>query len=266
MPDAATNAAPAVPDDARGPFIALLESVADDKLMLGHLNSDWTGLAPTLEEDIAFSALAQDDIAHAQAIFQLLERMTGVRADDIAFGRAPEAYRSAAICEHADDFDWAKAIARQFYVAHFEEIRLGRLARGNDAATAALARRMLAEQQIQIEHVDGWMRRLARDADARNRVQAALDALAADAATLAEPVDGEERLEAAGLYPAGSQSTDAQWRTSLQSIAGPNGYTLSLPPLDASAPGGRRGVAGPRRREILDEMCEVYRLEPGAAW
>ena len=49
MPDPATTSAPALPDDARGPFIALLESVADDKLMLGHLNSDWTGLAPTLE-------------------------------------------------------------------------------------------------------------------------------------------------------------------------------------------------------------------------
>ena len=29
---------------------------ADDKLMLGHIQSDWTGLAPILEEDIAASA------------------------------------------------------------------------------------------------------------------------------------------------------------------------------------------------------------------
>jgi ring-1,2-phenylacetyl-CoA epoxidase subunit PaaC len=266
MADAAPAPAPAISDAARGPFVALLESLADDKLLLGHLNSDWTGLAPTLEEDIAFSALAQDDIAHAQAIFQTLERITGTRADDIAFGRAPEAYRAAAICEQADDFDWAKAIARQFYVAHFEEIRLGRLARGSERTLAGLAKRMLAEQQIQIEHVDGWMRRLARDPDARNRIQAALDALAEAAATLAEPVDGEDVLEAEGLYPAGSKSNDAQWRAALASIAEPNGYTLSLPAFDPATRAGRRGTASPRRIEILDEMCEVYRVDPGAAW
>ena len=266
MPDATPTDAPAIPDAARPAYVALLESLADDKLMLGHLNSDWTGLAPTLEEDIAFSALAQDDIAHAQAIYQRLEAITGTRADDVVFGREPAAYRSAAICEHADDFDWAKAIARQLYVAHYEEIRLGRLARGSEPTTAALARRMLAEQQIQIEHVDGWMRRLARDADARNRVQAALDALAADAATLLEPVDDEQALIEAGLYPAGSRPDDEQWRASLAAIAEPNGYVLSIPAFDPAVRGGRRGVPGPRRAEILDEMCEVYRLEPGASW
>ena len=54
-----------LPENLKQPMIDLLLAVADDKLMLGHRNSDWTGLGPILEEDIAFSSLAQDDIAHA---------------------------------------------------------------------------------------------------------------------------------------------------------------------------------------------------------
>ena len=36
------------------PLTLLLLALADDKLLIGHRNSDWTGLAPILEEDIAF--------------------------------------------------------------------------------------------------------------------------------------------------------------------------------------------------------------------
>jgi len=260
------TATPSVPAEHRDAWVRLLLSLADDALMLGHVNSDWTGLAPTLEEDIAFSALAQDDVAHAQAVFQYLEALTGTRADDLAFGRKPAEYRSAAICERADDFDWAIAIARQFLVAHFEELRLGRLAHSSEPAMAALAKRLLAEQQIQIEHADGWMRRLAGDADAKARVERALADLAADAVMLAEPVEGEDALAAAGLYPTGSKPVADAWREHVSSIASLHGYALDLPAFDAARKAGRRGVASPRRLEVLDEMCEVYRQDPGAQW
>ena len=32
----------------------LLYKMADDLLIIGHRNSEWTGLGPILEEDIAF--------------------------------------------------------------------------------------------------------------------------------------------------------------------------------------------------------------------
>ena len=48
-------------EHVKGPFVQLLLSLADDKFILGHRNADWTGLAPLLEEDIAFSSIAQDE-------------------------------------------------------------------------------------------------------------------------------------------------------------------------------------------------------------
>jgi ring-1,2-phenylacetyl-CoA epoxidase subunit PaaC len=66
-----------------------LLAIADDELVLGWRDSEWTGIAPVLEEDVAFSSIAQNEIGHARAIYQLLSE----DADALAFDRAPDAYR-----------------------------------------------------------------------------------------------------------------------------------------------------------------------------
>ena len=193
---------PGLPDKLRDPFIDLLLSVADDKLILGHRNSDWTGLAPILEEDIAFSSLAQDEIAHAQALYPLVGTLTDQSPDAIAFGRRPEQYRSAAIVEPPDGFNWAFAIVRQFFCDHFDALRLARLARSAYKPLADLAARLAAEEQIHVEHADAWIERLGRGGDdARRRMQEALDRLSPIAPALLEPTDGIEALESEGVYP-----------------------------------------------------------------
>ena len=102
-------------DDLRQPLAQLLLSVADDKFLLGHRNADWTGLAPILEEDIAFSSLAQDELSHATALYQLAAELLGTTADKLAFGRKPEEYRCAQLVELSDEFNWATALCRNFF-------------------------------------------------------------------------------------------------------------------------------------------------------
>src|SRR4029453_5623037 len=55
----------------------LLLATADDEFVLGFWDSEWTGIAPILEEDVAFASLAQDEIGHAQALYQLLAELEG---------------------------------------------------------------------------------------------------------------------------------------------------------------------------------------------
>ncbi|MEA2577239.1 MAG: ring,2-phenylacetyl-CoA epoxidase subunit PaaC, partial [Chloroflexota bacterium] len=43
----------------------ILRSMADDEFVIGFSDSEWTGIAPLLEEDIAMSSLAQDELGHA---------------------------------------------------------------------------------------------------------------------------------------------------------------------------------------------------------
>ena len=39
--------------------------MADDEFVIGFCDSEWTGIAPLLEEDVAMSSLAQDELGHA---------------------------------------------------------------------------------------------------------------------------------------------------------------------------------------------------------
>ncbi len=78
-----------------------LLTLADDELVLGWRDSEWTGIAPFLEEDVAFSSIAQTEIGHARAFYELAAAELGTTADELAFDRKPEEYRSARLVEHA---------------------------------------------------------------------------------------------------------------------------------------------------------------------
>ena len=189
-----------VDDNLKGPLVELLLSVADDKLMIGHRNSDWTGLGPILEEDIAFSSLAQDEIAHAQVLYQLASETDGRSADALAFGRGPDEYRCAQIVELPDDFDWAFALGRQFFCAHFDALRLRRMAGSSYKRLADIAARLAAEEQVHVDHADSGMKRLGTGGDEANtRMQAAMDKPAAVAPMMVDPPEGINTLEDPGV-------------------------------------------------------------------
>ena len=63
---------------------------ADDELILGWRDSEWTGIAPTLEEDVAFSSIAQNEIGHARALDELAAVELDSDADALAFDRTPD--------------------------------------------------------------------------------------------------------------------------------------------------------------------------------
>ncbi len=77
----------------------LLLEIADDELILGWRDSEWTGIAPLLEEDVAFSSIAQNEIGHARALYELVARERGTTADELAFDRSPEEYHCSALVE-----------------------------------------------------------------------------------------------------------------------------------------------------------------------
>lgn len=256
-----------LPDQLKLYVIDLLLSVADDKFMLGHRNSDWTGLGPILEEDIAFSSLAQDEIGHAGAIYQMIAPWMNQTADQVAYSRQPADYRCAEIVELSDNFDWGFAIVRQFFCDNFDLLRLERLSRSAFSPLAALARRQYAEERIHVEHANAWLRRLGCGTpESRQRVQTALDRLAPIAPMLFELTEGVEQLEAAGIYPGRTSEMFEQWRSDLETTARESNLRLSLVPPSAGVAGGRRGKHSTEFQELWSELTEVAGVEPQAAW
>jgi len=149
----------------------LLE-IADDELFLGWRDSEWTGIAPLLEEDVAFSSIAQNEIGHARALYELLAREQGTTADELAFDRAPEEYRCARLVE-LRLLDWEKTIARHYLYEQADAARLEQLKQSDDAEIAGLAAKIDREEAYHRIHAQMWFDRLKDEP----RFTAALDEL-----------------------------------------------------------------------------------------
>ena len=135
-----------------------LLGLADDELVLGWRDSEWTGIAPLLEEDVAFSSIAQNEIGHARAVYELLAGPEG-DADVLAFDREPEKYRCAPLVElHL--LEWAHTIARRWLYEVADEIRITALKDDSDPAVAGLAAKIDREEAYHRMHAEMWHDRL----------------------------------------------------------------------------------------------------------
>jgi ring-1,2-phenylacetyl-CoA epoxidase subunit PaaC len=150
---------------------SLLE-IADDELILGWRDSEWTGIAPLLEEDVAFSSIAQNEIGHARALYELVARERGTTADELAFDRAPNEYRCSRLVE-LRLLDWEKTIARHWLYEQADAERLERLKQSDDPEIAGLAAKIDREEAYHRMHAQMWFDRLKDEP----RFTAALDEL-----------------------------------------------------------------------------------------
>jgi ring-1,2-phenylacetyl-CoA epoxidase subunit PaaC len=209
-----------------------LLTLADDELILGWRNSEWTGIAPFLEEDVAFSSIAQTEIGHARAWYELAARVTGregVDADAFAFDRDPDEYRSAPFVELRLVPDWAATIARHWLYETADAIRIADLKASEDQQVAGLAEKIEREEAYHRMHAQMWAERLGDE----QRFAEALDTLWPYALGMVEEAQRERLCEAVGRQP--------------------------VDPVE-------RGEHTDELRPLWEEMTMVRRSVPGATW
>jgi len=149
---------------------AQLLAIADDELVLGWRDSEWTGIAPVLEEDVAFSSIAQNEIGHARALYELAARDLGTTADELAFDRRPEEYRCARLVE-LRLLEWAPTIARRWLYELADQVRIEHLMRSDDPELAGLAAKIDREEAYHRMHAELWADRLAGEPRFRAAVE-----------------------------------------------------------------------------------------------
>ena len=140
-----------------------LIAIADDELILGWRNSEWTGIAPFLEEDVAFSSIAQNEIGHARALYQLAAHELGTTADELAFDRKPDEYRCSRLVELRFVPDWARTIARHHLYEEADERRIKALMESDDPEVAGLAAKIDREEVYHRMHAQMWFDRLREE-------------------------------------------------------------------------------------------------------
>ncbi|HYM52769.1 MAG TPA: 1,2-phenylacetyl-CoA epoxidase subunit PaaC [Candidatus Dormibacteraeota bacterium] len=254
-------------DTTREALAELLLAMADDEFVLGFWDSEWTGIAPMLEEDVAMSSVSQDEIGHAKAWYELLAGLTDDDADEIAFGREPAGYRHAALMNHART-DWAFTVARRFLYEHADATRLESLARSSYTPIAELAAKMRREETYHLLHFDLWLRRLAdAGGEARDRLAAALERIWPDAQAVFAPLDGEARLVSAGILPDDLETLRHRWLDRVVPIL--EGLRLPVPP-EAERAAPPAGDGRTRRNDdfawLHGEFTMVARSDEGATW
>jgi ring-1,2-phenylacetyl-CoA epoxidase subunit PaaC len=207
----------------------LLE-LADDELILGWRDSEWTGIAPTLEEDVAFSSIAQNEIGHARALYELAAKELGTDADALAFDRQPDEYRCAPLVE-LRLMDWAHTIARRYLYEEADRVRLEALKAGDDLELAGLAAKIDREETYHRLHAEMWAGRLRGEPRFRSAVEE--------------------------LWPYALAVVEEEQRAELARRTG-----LSVDSTQIV----QRGHHTPELAELWNEMTEVRRSAPGATW
>jgi ring-1,2-phenylacetyl-CoA epoxidase subunit PaaC len=217
----------------------LLLSIADDELFLGWRDSEWTGIAPFLEEDVAFSSIAQNEIGHARALYELVAAELGITADELAFDRPLEEYRCAPLVQ-LRRLEWARTIARRWLYETADEIRLDALRRSSDPEIAGIAAKMDREEAYHRMHAEMWIDRLLATDEGRARLDEAVDE----------------------LWPYALGMLDDELREELRARAEAR-LQRTLPDVEA-VPRSRHEA---ELAELLEEMTVVRRSEPaGARW
>jgi ring-1,2-phenylacetyl-CoA epoxidase subunit PaaC len=206
----------------------LLLSIADDELILGWRDSEWTGIAPTLEEDVAFSSIAQNEIGHARALYELAAADLRSDADALAFDRSPNDYRCAPFVE-LRLMDWAHTIARRYLYEEADRVRLDALRASDDTELAGLAAKIDREEVYHRMHAEMWAARLHDEPRFRDAVNE--------------------------LWPYALGVLEPEQRAELGRRVG----------LDV-VPAHERGEHTPELAELWNEMTEVRRSVPGASW
>jgi ring-1,2-phenylacetyl-CoA epoxidase subunit PaaC len=240
--------------------------MGDDELILGHRNSEWTGHGPILEEDIAFTNIALDELGHASVWYGLHAGLIGEDSqaypDRLVYFRPAEDFRSAPMMELPRG-DWAFSMLRQYLFDAAEAIHLENLRISKYEPLAEAATKIQREELYHLRLTGAWVRRLGLGIEeSHRRAQAALDALWPYAPRGFVPLPGEARLADEGITPDPNTIREA-WEARVRLDFKDCG--LSTPPISAGNTFSRFKHSADLVA-LLADMQSVARMHPDAQW
>jgi ring-1,2-phenylacetyl-CoA epoxidase subunit PaaC len=243
----------------------LLYKMADDQLILGHRNSEWTGMGPLLEEDIAFSSMAQDKIGQSLALYTILNQLGERDPDTVAFTRNATQFHNCLLVELPNaEYDFS--LIRHFLYDTAEAIRFEALTRSSYEPLAQLATKIRGELRYHTLHANTWIKQLgSATPESIERLQKSLEYALPFALGIFEESTYETELISSGIFE-GEQKIKEKWLAQIQKIV--DQTSLQLPDVKIIQPivGGRAGKHSEHLQPLLDEMSEVFKIDPTAEW
>jgi ring-1,2-phenylacetyl-CoA epoxidase subunit PaaC len=243
----------------------LLYKIADDLLIIGHRNSEWTGFGPLLEEDIAFSSMAQDKVGQSQALYHMLHELGEQIPDTVAFTRNSGQFHNCILTELPNgEYDFS--LIRHFLFDTSLAIRFELLMNSSFKPLAELAVKVRGEMKYHTLHANTWVKKLGTATEESvSRLQNSLEIALPYALGIFEPSPFEKEIIAHGFF-AGEAEVLKRWKEKITEVL--KATKLQLPDLNTitAVYGGRVGKHSEHLQPLLDEMSEVFRIDPTAEW
>ena len=243
-----------------------LLAFADDEHLMGQQHTEWVGIGPFLEEDLAFSSIGQDELGHAALLYELVLELDGTECsaeaiDALAYHRAGSEYRSCHLVERTT-VDWGEALVRHWIYDTCETMRWQLVADSTLPQLRAIARRALREEEFHRRHADALLDVLLAAPDARERLVAALEALGPLVFGLCEPVAGEADAIREGVCRGSSRDLVAPLTEAIAA-------RFEHEPRTLGAANGHQSLRTVRSADFeprLARMREVFDFDPEAKW
>lgn len=243
----------------------LLYKMADDLLILGHRNSEWTGLGPLLEEDIAFSSMAQDKVGHSLALYNILHQLGEQQPDLVAFTRNANQFHNCILTELPNqEYDFS--LIRHFLFDTADALRWEMLTQSSCEPLSQLAKKIKGELRYHTLHANTWMAQLgSANQESISRLQKSLDVAMPYALGIFEESPYEKENIDNKVFE-GEKVLMGKWKSKVEEVVSQT--QLHLPDWKILSPvlGGRAGTHSEHLQPMLDEMSEVFRIDPAAEW
>jgi len=164
-------------EETRRTLFEYLLRLGDDQLVMAQRLSEWCGMGPILEEDLALTNIALDCTGQAEMMLGLAGEVEGQgrSGDDLAFLRDEDEFRNLQLLEMPRGH-FGDTIVRQFLYDAFAWIYFGKLRESGFQPLADIAAKVLKEVTYHLRHSREWLIRLGDGTEQSHyKVQKSLD-------------------------------------------------------------------------------------------
>ncbi|WP_017753433.1 1,2-phenylacetyl-CoA epoxidase subunit PaaC [Calidifontibacillus oryziterrae] len=262
-------------EEEKKALVELLYQLADDDLLVSYRGSEWLGLVPHIEEDVAYSSITQNTMGHAAIFYQILEELGEGNADHLAHARPATERKNAILLEDVNGpghwlyneprYDWAFTVVRNYFYEITKKIKIDSLTKSKYEPLAQVAVKINTETLYHLMHWRTWFYQLINaEGEARNRMEQAIEKVWKDLGGLLSLGPNREGIVAAGLI----ESEDVlkeRFNSEIKEVFN----TLNLDfhgELKMERGDGRAGVHTDDLAEALASLSEVYNLNPTVPW
>ncbi|MFC6582373.1 1,2-phenylacetyl-CoA epoxidase subunit PaaC [Sulfitobacter aestuariivivens] len=240
--------------------------MGDNTLVLGQRVSEWCGVAPVIEEDIALANMGLDLIGQTQLWLGLAGETEGQGrdADRLAFHRDVWDFRNVLLVEQPNG-DFGQTLMRQFLFDAWHLEMLKALQSASHDQIAAIAEKSTKEVTYHLERSSDTVIGLGDGTEESHaRMQAALDLLWPYAGEMFTADAVDKAIAEQGIAPDPASLRPA-YDARLAEVLGE--ATLVRPVDDFAHQGGKTGVRHTEHLgHMLSSMQFLQRAYPDASW